>query len=819
MTRVHAVCGAVAAAVLLAGAGAASGQIGFAENQADRIRLWNASYFELAFRKADGRLLYILDKTTNQQVSPGNVHGPWVAHFTDGTWLDGENFSPSNASRRFTYTWDATNAVLTLDYLATGTYASHVVLTIRPSNGPEVDTTLSMSSQSVREIDLLAYPVQLSFLRSQTTAVYMPYIEGVRLLPAFLPNNDFSSRYPGQMFADFASTELTTGRFSVYAIHDPNAPLIPAAWTILRDTFAGGTNKYHHDYTLQLTNGQQWTSPTIVLNVGSSLSSAMASYWTRSGHDTIPTLAEKLGPALFSKLANAVLLKRDFLQGSWTFASFQSFLSSLPANNLVHLVAFWPNGFDQNYPDYLPPNAALGNLAALQNLVTAARSSGHIVMPYTNPTWWDDQSPTLSSLGTGIAARDRSGALIYETYGSNGGYVVSPYSPAVIARQDQTRDEFTQTVPCDLLFEDQLGARGSPTYGAHPNCPDPILYTQGLVDVAERSASRLPIMSEGGYDRLSRYESGFCLSQTVGWQAWASNTYTAYPMAPLWAHRNLYFNAHNLAGTVMSNDLPKLTYYIAMGYSLSHDLSALDLDWLKLLDCFQKHLISSLVGVGMSSFENLPPSGQTRTTFEDGTVITANLTGGTMTQGNHVIASNGFIAEQSGKVRGGALRTLHGQVLSGTTPHYLVIEYADYRMTIYQPRGDNGALTFPRPAAWIDDARIHAIAVTVNGSTFSQVVNVSPTTVSVNYASSISGQSTRVFAIFYCRSADLDCDGYIDSDDYLAFQDCMSGPEMAITPTPPRTVEECLGAFDSDGDLDVDMDDLVAFQQSIDGPP
>src|SRR5262249_55215453 len=159
-------------------------------------------------------------------------------------------------------------------------------------------------------------------------------------------------------------------------------------------------------------------------------------------------------------------------------------------------------------------------------------------------------------------------------------------------------------------------------------------------------------------------ESGYCNSQTIGWQPWPSPTYTPYPMAPLWAHKNLYFNAHNLAGEIMANDLPLMTYYVSMGYSLSHDLSRLDVDWLALLDCYQKHLVSHLVGVELSSFENLTTAGQTRTTFCGGVTITANRTPTAMTQDNHVIAPQGFLVQQAGNVLGGVVSTLNGQVLA-----------------------------------------------------------------------------------------------------------------------------------------------------------
>ena len=792
----------------------AVGQIGFADNQADRVRVWNADYYEVAFRKADGRILYMIDKTTGQEVSPGNVHGPWVMRFSNGTWLDGQNFSPTNSSRLFSYSWDAQASELTLTYVATGTVACTVTLTIGVTEGPELDTELVVQNQSSYEIELMAYPVQLSFRRAQIDGVYVPYIEGMRLLPNFFESYEFSSGYPGQMFADFTYTDLTVGSFAFYCLHDMQSPLRPSDWLILKDdTYGGGVSKYHHDYELAVGPGEQWQSPVTVLSIGSTLDEAMASYWTRSGHDGMPTLEQKLGTSLFNKLANAVLIKRDMLQGSWTFASFQSFLSNLPANNLLHLVAFWPVGFDEYYPDYLPPHSSLGTLSDLQNLVAFARSTGHLVMPYTNPTWWDNESPTLASLGTGIVARNRSGGLIYETYGgSHGGYVVSPHAADVIARQDQTRLEFTQTVPCDLLFEDQVGARG-PMYDGNPAASNPMLYNQGLIDVAARSASYLPIMSEGGFDRLSWSESGYCNSHTIGWHWWPTSTYTSYPMGPLWAHENLYFTAHNLAGSVMANDLSSMTYYLSVGYSFSHDLASYNADWLEVLDCFQKHLVSSLVGREMSSFEDLAVSGQTRTTFAEGTEITANLTGSAMAQDNHVVAANGFIAEREGNVRGGVFTTLHGQALSGSSPHYLAFEYAENRIAIYQPRGDDGTISVPRPAHWTDADRIHAFATSVFGGVFARPVTIQSDTLSIDYLASISGQDVKCFLLTYCIDGDLDCDGIVGPSDYAGFVNCLGGPGASPAPVSPLSLADCLEAFDTDGDEDVDLRDFDIFMR------
>ncbi len=808
----------VAALLVLATALPASAQVGFADDQPDRLRLWNATHYEIALRKSDGRALSIHDQTTGGQVSPGNVHGPWVLRFADGTWLDGESFSPTDPARRFSYAWNAQDQVLTLDYVATGTHACQVTLTMLPTDGPEIDSVLSVTNQSAVEIELAAYPVHLAFLHSDVEAAYVPHMEGMRLLPGFFTAHDFGSRYPGQMFGDFAFTQLDTGAFAVYAVHDPQDPLPPVQWLILRDTFAGGVSKFHRDYTLTLAPAQTWVSPVITLSIGSDLAEAMDDYWTRNGHDTIPTLEQKLGTELFERLAAAVLLKADFRQVGTTFDGFAAVADTLPAGNLLHLVNFWPVGFDEHYPDYLPPDPALGTLAELQDLVAQAQADGHLVMPYTNPTWWDDQGPTLANLGTGIVARDRGGNLIYETYNGRGGYVVSPHDPDVIARQDQTRDEFTLTLPCDLLFEDQVGARAAPTFGDHAAAPDPLAYTQGLVDLAERSATWLPILSEGGYDRLARHESGFCLSQTVGWHTWPDSTFRPYPLVPLWARETMVFMPHNLAGAAMATDLPTLTYYLSIGYSLSCDLSATSPDWLSLLDCFQKVIVAPRVGVAMTSFVDLPTDGRTQTTFADGAVLTANLTATPLASGGHVVAPDGFLLEQGGRVLGGVLRSLHGQSLAGSDPHFIAFEYEDWRTTVFQPIGADGDLTLPRPAAWTDDARIVGRLTTEDGATQPVSVQVDPTTLTLTWLATVGGQGTRSLALVYCRPGDADCDGRIDVGDLAAFADCLAGPDLASGPTPPTTAADCRFAFDVDGDQDVDLRDFLALQRSAEEP-
>jgi len=64
---------------------------------------------------------------------------------------------------------------------------------------------------------------------------------------------------------------------------------------------------------------------------------------------------------------------------------------------------------------------------------------------------------------------------------------------------------------------------------------------------------------------------------------------------------------------------------------------------------------------------------------------------------------------------------------------------------------------------------------------------------------------------------DADGDGDVDLTDYAAFAECLFGPGVTPSPPPPRTVAECLRAFDVDDDVDVDLEDFAGFQNAFGG--
>ena len=59
--------------------------------------------------------------------------------------------------------------------------------------------------------------------------------------------------------------------------------------------------------------------------------------------------------------------------------------------------------------------------------------------------------------------------------------------------------------------------------------------------------------------------------------------------------------------------------------------------------------------------------------------------------------------------------------------------------------------------------------------------------------------------------ADFNWDGDVDLSDFEAFADCLSGPQAPPAPG-ETTIDECVAAFDDDGDADVDLGDFQRFQ-------
>ncbi|MFQ5591827.1 MAG: M4 family metallopeptidase [Phycisphaerae bacterium] len=80
----------------------------------------------------------------------------------------------------------------------------------------------------------------------------------------------------------------------------------------------------------------------------------------------------------------------------------------------------------------------------------------------------------------------------------------------------------------------------------------------------------------------------------------------------------------------------------------------------------------------------------------------------------------------------------------------------------------------------------------------------------------IHGWYVDTVQVYYCCDAygDVDCDGSLDLYDYVAFADCLSGPERSAFQQTYPAWPTCYDYFDSDADLDIDLADFALLQRT-----
>ncbi|MFT5424345.1 MAG: hypothetical protein ACI89L_002140 [Phycisphaerales bacterium] len=718
-----------------------------------------------------GGIIGITDDDAPATLAFYNLYGPWVLRFTDGHWMDANTFGASNPARTSSWAWDQAAGVLDYHLVSTDAHAVDVRYTVSPDPAEGFAITLTITNNSAFDLDVLSFPSHLAIPRASVDYALMPYIEGVELRKGFFDAlENYNTGYPGAMFADFAFFSIDSQPAALFFAHDPGVDLKASRWAIRYDGPGNSLAKVFHDFTTIVAPGETWASPVFRVLANVDHETAMDAYWQENGHDRGPKLADKLDPAVAGRLAGAVLFKRDFLQSTQTFAQFEAYLPQLPTDNLIHPVAFWPRGFDENYPDYLPTDPKLGSTAQFNDLVqTMRRDFGHLVMPYTNPTWWDNQAPTYQSLGPGITAKNPDGSIIWESYGggNHSGVVVSPYHPDVIARQDQTRTEFTTTVPCDFLFEDQVGAR-SGRVDANPAAPSRSSYTQGLINIAQRTSQTIPAWTEGGFDALAPHEIAFCNSVRVGWHPWADSSWRSFPLAPLWARDQLVFTAHNLAPYSMTNDPGALAEQLASGYSLSYSIvPPIDSAWVFYLDAVQKRIVAPLFGVAMTGF-GYDAEGVSTTEFEDGTTLVANRNASELVRGDHTLAGEGFVYTDTNGFRAGRVTRVNSLPLSGGA-HTLAISRDEPGVVrLDHPEGPNTLLTLA--ASGLGSAPAAFGAVLADGSIVPQIFSVAGDSVQLLLLTHVNRQSVDHFTLTLATCPpDLNGDGVVDNGDIGAF--------------------------------------------------
>lgn len=732
----------------------------FDDSDPDIMVLGNSSYYEIGFRKSNGAIAYITDKATGQHVTLGSRYEClWGAHFPDGTpgYVGGCSYNAAWPNH-FGYAWSAAPHTLTLNYTPDPAASQQVTaqVVVIASEGPWFDMRLQLQNNWGYILDYIVFPSDLVFIEADIEEALLPILPGVVFEAEFFDQDrSYAAKYPGYpgLFADYVSVSSTKGQIAIYSLYE-QGPIRPNIMGFIHDdAYISDSTFYHHNFGARISDGQAWMAPWVRIRISQSPLETINAYRVDNGLDELPSLGEKLG-SHYTQVVQSPLLRAVANQLRIPFSEYPDFLSQIPYPGILHPVTYMPYGHDENYPDFLPPDPNWGTQQTFSDMVQDVQAMNFVVMPFINPTWWDDESPTFQDLILAdVAVLDEQGSpdSSYECFAEHpdppecnpenasrdsefnssfayprlhGGYVVSPYAPFVQQRLDQAIREITEDIPSDMLFEDQIGARPW-LFDHNASSPYPSAYMEGWLDHT-RTYSDTLLMTELGFDRLVETEVGFHgsvllperLGFTPGW--WGTDTWHPYPLATLMARDKVLFYQHDLAEQTMAVDKATLTWNLAYGYMLSYDLvetsygGGLDSDWLELVGAFQKHVLAGYAGEAMTNFTNLEDR-VTQTSFETFTVIANWDETNTYNAGEHILPPLGVLAMSAdGTVTAGVFTSYNGVPLSAGD-HYLIEERNSTNIVVRQPLGADTSLTLDLLPSWSPSDPIEAWAFTVTG--------------------------------------------------------------------------------------------------------
>ena len=731
--------------------------------------------YEIGFFKSNGSMAYLIDQKTGRSVTEGSRKGClWRVFFEHegksmpnrcGEWAD---------EGRFYYVWSAEMQALTLYYELDEGLAEPIEaqVEVRTSGRSwfEMQLELELPLQGEKEgvIEGVDFPADLLFDEVEIEQVILPMLPGVALNSRFFEENrDYVSTYPAPLFADYLAVSSHLGDFALYSQHQDT--IQPVSLGVVHDKANREQQQMYlkHTFHTDIREGERWQSPSVRIQVAKSAQESIGAYRRANKMDEYPSLRDKVGEQ-YESLAQAPLLKADshslYRQLKAGFADYrEKIFEKLPSPAIFHVVAYWQGQFDQNYPDFWPPNTTYGSATEFAMMIEEAQESGFLVMPYTNPTWWNEESPTLQNLPPSLTRdelllQDKAREIETKSYGAREGVVTSPYVPFVQERVDKVIERLTSKIPSDLLFEDQIGARPW-RFDYNPSSPRTTAYSEGWL-AHTRLYQDKNLMTEGGYDWLAETQVGFhgglLLEQQKGnaerW--WGEGTWQPYPLATMMARDKVFFYQHNLDSKTMTRDKATLRWNLALGYMLSHNLSVnkygggLTNPWLNLVSSFQKEVLSHYANELVVDFTYLSKD-VTHTSFERFDVIANWDAEQAFRIGPHTLSPGGVMSrQQDGQLTAGVFTHYNNARLSDGD-HYLIEERQAEQIIIRQPMGDKTPLSIEPLATWSTQNTIIAIAYDKNDQQIAQqpITSQNEHYVTFEYKPIVNGQNVAYIVL------------------------------------------------------------------------
>ncbi len=747
------------------------GQRAYFDDAGAEVQFGVPGMYEVAMSKVNGAFTRWTDGVSGQVIMGGSRFDClWGSVFPEETdaYVGGCSFA-SGWSNAFAYSFDPVESSILLTYTPGGPTPAGVRadVAIRLFDDAYFDLSLTLTNERASILDFALFPSDLIFAENEIVDVVYPLHPGVRLKSTFFQEDrSFGRAYP-TLFSDAVFINTDAGPVSIYAIDLDRTEHFYASLAFWPDDDdVPDSSIFSHNFNVALEAGETVTLGPLRVRFRDEGADAVAHLRIDAGMDEWSDVVTKVGN-VWDALRQSPLYKADLGQLGFGYDQLDSVLAGLPSPALIHPVAYWAGGFDNRYPEVLPADPQWGSDEAFRVAVANAQQRGQLVMPYFNPTWWDDEGPTLTNLPppltlNDVAVLNLNGSPVFESYGPNDGYVVSFASAFVNTKVQQVMDQLTGDYGFNAVFEDQIGAR-SFVYDTNASASGPTTYITGLMEHVENNADRL-LMTERGFDRLARWEAGFCggvlldqrardLDEVLGEENWEP-----YPLAQMLVGDKVLFYQHDLAPEVMTTDVSTLCWNIAQGHLLSYDLTAGISDpWVDIVATIQEGLVADYVGNRITDYMHLSDD-VTRTSMDGWTIWRNWDQAASAVVADVELPPDGCYVESfDGRIRGGYVRSYRGASLGGAD-HFVIERRTPTYIELRKPIGPDAMLQVPLPEAWPAGASLFVHSVDGDGAFLSALNHeVVDGSLRFAYPDSAGGQDVAKVFVFAadCNDSDL----------------------------------------------------------------
>ena len=701
--------------------------------------LGDSTYYEIGLRKLNGSITYIIDKTSGDTVCLGSSdHGLWRAEFRDSIfpYCVANNYSNTSPDT-FTYSWSQGAQTLTLNYIPNPTAEKRLTVTVSiiASGDCYFDIKMVALNEWGSVLTKLGFDIRLP--KADIVEGLLPLRPGTIVYNSFFISDSvsFLNMNPAR-FSDLYSLKIKNGSITCYTLWE-TGPIRPV-WSGFYQITPPSSDAvfFTHHYLTWVENGELWTSSTARIRMAQTFWQSVLSYRTDNGIDTFPSLQEKLGNK-FETVIRSPLLHTDPCQlfsTAYPFKDWPQLFRLLPSPGILMLSNYWPGGFHGHHPDVLPPDSLYGTLEELSAAMDSAHALGFLVMPFTLPIWWHENSPTINNLTcplSDIAVIGWNGQVDYFCFDANNyGYGVSPNAPYVKQRLDELMQQLKDTLSADMVYEDCIGAFEW-KYDLNLNDTTYLDHSEYWLEHT-RTYKNYLLVTEVGYDRLLETEVGFLGSMHSDWDFLnydpGTSDWRLFPFTILLGHDKVLFYQYWADPSIYKENL---CWNLAFGYMLNNWLMYYDFvagegyepmssPWTNAVAQFQAQVASRYAGKELTDFQEIS-NGITQTTFEDITIIRNWSKSLPYSVGNHIIPSEGAIVTSSNSdLIAGVFTVFNNDSLAtgifddDTLPsneHFMIIESLSDSIIIWHPIGVDTRLKIERPPGWTDTVGIRVYAV------------------------------------------------------------------------------------------------------------